>query len=408
MESKKLKWHGGGSVKIAFVINSLQGGGAERALARATMELPQEWEIDIILSDSSNIAYEYRGNIIDLKIPKRKTILYYVKSFLKRYFVLRKLKRQRKYNVCIGFSESASIVNIISGNKYCKTITSVRTVLSQAGRRKEYRYIVSPLVKLLYRKSDMIIAVSESVRLDLIRNYGIDEMKVRTIYNGYDFENIDAQINMPLSDEGMESFRDNIKIVTMGRYSLPKAQWHLIRAFAEVLRKLPDVRLVILGNGELEKYLKKLVKELNIADKVLFSGFQKNPFNILSQCQVFVFPSRYEGFSNALVEAMYCGLPIIAADYDGVREILAPDMDRNKAVHEVEYAAYGILTPVCDGIQYQAEDELTEEERILARAMIAMLQSKDLQREYAQRAKARSKVYDSKLFGKQWAAVISE
>ena len=62
--------------KVAFIINSLQGGGAERTLSRLTMALPRDWEIDIILSDISNISYEYRGNIIDLGIPKRMTCTY--------------------------------------------------------------------------------------------------------------------------------------------------------------------------------------------------------------------------------------------------------------------------------------------------------------------------------------------
>ena len=396
--------------KVAFIINSLQGGGAERALSRLSMALPEDWEIDIILSDVSNIVYEYRGNIISLGITKRMTVAYFVKSFIKRFYVLSKLKKNKKYDACVGFIDSASVVNILTGNKHCKVITTVRTTLSERCRSREYKYIVSPLAKLLYNRSDAIVAVSDGVKSDLVKNYGIDEAKIRTIYNGYDFRKIDIEINSPLNSEELTFLQGKYIIVTMGRLNMAKAQWHLIRAFSHVIREIPEAQLLILGDGELAQYLRELTKELNLDGKVIFGGLSKNPFHILAQCHIFVFPSLYEGFPNALIEAMYCGLPVIATDFwTGAREILAPNTDLSKRVkNEIEYAAHGILTPVCDGIQYKASDRLSEEEILLSRAMKELLLSEELRKDYAKKAKERSKIYDIGLFCRQWMEVLEK
>lgn len=394
--------------KVAFIINSLQGGGAERTLSRLTMALPKDWEIDIILSDISNISYEYRGNIIDLGIPKRMTFTYFVKSFLKRLYVLSRLKRSGRYDACVGFIDSASIANILTGNKYCKVVTTVRTTLSERNRNKGYRYIVSPLVKLLYNKSDVIVAVSEGVKSDLINNYGIHAAKVRTIYNGYDFRKIDMEICNSLNYNEQRLIRGKYTIVTMGRLDAAKGQWNLIRAFSNVVKEIPDITLLILGEGKLEQYLRELTAELDLEDKVVFGGLLKNPFHILAKCDIFVFPSLYEGFPNAMIEAMYCGLPVIATDFKtGAREILAPETSLiSKVESEVEYAAYGILTPVCDGLQYRATVELSKGEILLAEAMKELLRSEELREKYAMKAKERSKIYDIDTFCRKWMSVI--
>ena len=106
-------------VRIAFIINDMRIGGAERVLSNLTTNLPVTWDIDIILSDASEIEYPYRGNIIDLGIKREKLpfALYYLLVLCKRIALLRKLKRTRKYKACIGFADSANIANILSGNK---------------------------------------------------------------------------------------------------------------------------------------------------------------------------------------------------------------------------------------------------------------------------------------------------
>src|SRR5699024_8973667 len=149
------------------------------------------------------------------------------------------------------------------------------------------------------------------------------------IYNFYDIEKILELSKEPLTVQDAKIF-ENPTIVTVGRLAEQKGQWHLIRALNKVKKEIPDVKLIILGEGELEDYLKKLVNDYKLTENVHFLGFQKNPFKYITKSDMYVFPSLYEGFPNALAEGMVCGLPVISSDCEsGPREILSPDLDLN-------------------------------------------------------------------------------
>lgn len=399
--------------KIAFVINDMRIGGAERVLANLTMGFPKDWEIDIILSDASEIEYDYCGNIIDLGIIRKKNdnaVYYFLKVLLQRIKILRKLKKKKKYDACIGFADSANVANILSGNKYCKIITTIHSTLSEANRLKEYRYVVSPLAKLLYNFSDIVVAVSEGVRQDLIYNYRIKDSKIKTIYNGCDLDRIEAMKCEPLTIEEEKWTEGEFVVATMGRMDIPKGQWHLIRAFNGIVERMPDAKLLILGEGNCEAYLRKLSHDFKLDNNVIFCGFKKNPFRILQKCEVFVFPSIYEGFGNAIVEAMQCGLPIISTDFNtGAREIMAPKTDLTyKAKNRIEKAEYGLLTPVCNGIQYSAEDKMTLEEKYLQQAILFLKESKEDMEKYRIASLNRAKAFSMLQMVEKWKDIICE
>jgi glycosyltransferase involved in cell wall biosynthesis len=104
---------------------------------------------------------------------------------------------------------------------------------------------------------------------------------------------------------------------------------------------------VIVGDGSLKTYLIDLTKKLNIAEDVLFLGFQDNPFKYVARSSLFVFTSLYEGFGNVL--AMALGCPIVSYDcIAGPREILAPEKDTTQQVTPQGEAKYGVLIPVGD------------------------------------------------------------
>lgn len=397
--------------KIAFIINDMRIGGAERVLANLTMGFPKDWEIDIILSDGRDISYPYRGNVIDLGIYRenyRNAIFYFLKVLYTRWRILLRLKKKKKYDVCIGFADSASVANILSGKKYCKTVSTVHLALTRASVLPEYKYVVCPLVRMLYNHSDKVIAVSKGIELDLMQNYQIRKELLQTIYNGCDFSSITHKLDQPLSEEEKEWLTGAPLIATMGRLDTQKAQWHLIRAFQQVLQHYPTARLLLLGSGQKEAYLRNLTKELQMEENVIFCGFQQNPFHIMSKCQLYVFPSLFEGFSNAIIEGMYCGLPTIATDFDtGARELLAPHTSiAYKNRDQIEYAEYGILVPVCDGIEYTSKDELTREEKLLAQAINELLSDEKKYKYYQNKAKERAEFFSQEQMVEEWQQLI--
>lgn len=393
--------------RIAFLVSSLNTGGAQRMVSNIVMDFTDDWEIDLILNSRAKIVYPYKGNIIDMGLgePKnRSSIIYQGRVFFRRLSLLKKLKKEKNYEAVISFLDSANIVNIISGNKHCKTIISVRTRLS-GYTDFTYKYIVGTLVKLFYNKADKIVSISEGVRDDLIRNYGIKEDKVITIYNCYDVEDIQAK---SFQNSHIISEKKNaLTISTMGRLTHAKGQWHLIRAFSEVLKEIPDAKLYILGDGELKDFLQTLTRKLNIEEHVQFCGFCENPFATVAKTDIFVFPSLYEGFGNALVEAMSCGVPCIASDFQfGAREIFQLHPDITERCKKIEYLDYGILCPICSYEQNDYSKALENGERELKEAIVELYKNDALRKEYSDKAIAGAKRFTAEETVAAWIELL--
>lgn len=381
--------------KVLMVTSTLNTGGAQRIFSNMMMEFPAEYQVDILLNDAENIVYPYKGTIIDLGLKPQsdKTkISYQIQVFWKRFRKLRQLKRQNHYAACISALTSANAVNALTGCNGCRSILTVHSFMSKdslSGLKKILQIIA---IRLLYNRADVIVAVSESARRDLIRNFGIKEEKTITIYNGYPVKEIVKAGQETLTEtEKIRCKGDAPKLVTAGRLSTPKGQWHLIRAMSRIKHQIPDSRLFILGDGELRDYLERLIRDYALEKNVFLMGFQDNPYKIMANCDCFVLSSLYEGFPNVLVEALTLGLPCVSADFDsGAREILAPGTPISDKVKEgFQRMEYGILCPVCDGKMREADEPLTAEEKDLADAVIEMFTHPAVRGAYGLKGKKR-------------------
>jgi glycosyltransferase involved in cell wall biosynthesis len=391
--------------KVALIINHLSGGGAERAVSKISVALDGRCELYLILSDGSRIGYPYKGTLVNLKIPHRKNILLKALNALRRIHRLRAAKKRLHLDMAISFHELSNMANLFS-RRGEKVFVSVRNVLSERNKQVFYDRLYGRLVRLFYNSADGVIAVSELCGLDLVKNFGIRKDLVTVIPNLYNFAEISA-----LAEAGMDdapSPKRSACVSTMGRLSDAKGQWHLIRAFSLVHERFPRVSLCILGQGELEGYLRTLARDLGLEKSVVFMGFQENPFRHLAASTLFVFPSLFEGFPNALAEAMACGLPVISCDCpSGPREILAPDTEVTTQAREIEYASYGILVPLCDGKKYPASAPLTAGERLMAGAITDMLLDENMRNRYAELSKIRIRHFDQEIVVKRWIELIN-
>lgn len=171
------------------------------------------------------------------------------------------------------------------------------------------------------------ITVSRHLANYLATEVGIDDRRITQIYNGVDTEKFHPVKNKAL-DLLPPDFqeRDRVIIGTVGRIQAVKDQATLLRAFAALLAKYPDLcaraRLIIVGDGPLLADLRQLACNLLIADLTWFAGTQENIPDWLRLMDLFVLPSLNEGISNTLLEAMASGIPVIATHVGGNPELV--------------------------------------------------------------------------------------
>lgn len=400
--------------KLLMVVSTLDHGGAQKVMANLTRSFPEEWQIDILLNSAEHIAFPYRGNIISLNVDSdgdRTRYLYLLKVFARRYLMLRKLKRDNEYDACISALESANVVNVLTGNKYCRTILTVHSFTSkymkQLGCVKQW--ILYAVIRMFYNLADKIVVVSESARNDLISEFSVKKEKAVTIYNGFPIRDIIDRSRQELTEKEKGILSDGyFKLIAVGRLTEVKAQWHLIRVMQKVKLSVPDARLIILGEGELRQYLKGLIRECGLEETVALLGFADNPYKIMSRCDGFVMTSLFEGFPGVLVEALACGLPCISCDFDsGAREILAPNTEINsKTMSGWQREEYGILCPMCDGRKRSAEEALTAEEEYLADAMITLAKDNSMREAMKEASRKRAWQLDTDSILKKWMEII--
>lgn len=180
-----------------------------------------------------------------------------------------------------------------------------------------------------------------------------------------------------------DDFEKNTIIINSGRLTYQKGQWHLIRAFKRISIRYPNIKLAILGKGDLENELISLIHKLELDEKVILLGYQSNPFKYIYNSKIFVLSSLFEGFGNVILESMACGIPVISTDCkSGPQEIIFENFDINKSVSDISYGKYGVLVPVFDGKTDFTESELSREEVLLADSIIKLIEDDNLINKY--------------------------
>lgn len=382
--------------KIALLIPNLANGGAEKMASNLSDILYPKYDVSFILFDGSKIDYPYSGNMINVGLPPLEGKMNKVITMLRRIHRVKQIKKKHQFDMTISFLENANVVNLFSkcGDK---VVLTVHNYNSKRNYGFLYENVYRWLMKCFYNKADRIVAVSKMIARDMISNYRILEQKIEVIYNFIDMDNI-KKLMQCQSDHIMERLSEKPVVINVGRLYSQKGHCHLIHAFKLVLQNVPDAQLVILGHGELEEELKTLVKNLGMENHVHFMGFRKNPYQWMAYSKVLVSSSLFEGFGNVLIEAMCCGLPVISTDCrSGPREILAPATPMEYETKSVEYAEYGILTPVCTG---------KHQEESLAQAMVEMLTNETLRQHYIAQSQKRVQDFSKEKATEQWYQLI--
>ena len=321
--------------RLAFVINSLDGGGAERVFATVVDALHHtdpKLDISVVLLDATPDQH-------DLPSGVRRTVLAANGRMLSSIRKLFTCLRRDKPDLVVSFLARSNCAAVLSG----KILGIPRLIRESNHTSAKYGdgfvgRLSRRIIKGIYPHADGVIAVSCGVRKDLIDNYAVSEEKITAIYNPIDIANIRRLANEPSIQDLPLSF-----FVGVGRLVPQKNFELLLRAYASSNTKHS---LVLLGDGPERARLKRVAAELGIAKSVSFLGYVRNPYPIISRAHALISSSNYEGFPNVLVEALALSIPVVATDCDsGPSEILGQDM-RQGRINKMTHAPWGILTPV--------------------------------------------------------------
>jgi glycosyltransferase involved in cell wall biosynthesis len=239
-------------------------------------------------------------------------------SLIKDAKIMRQLIRREDPDIVFGMLHYACIVLSVMKiflRDRVKIIVSPRTPSRDAvrfyyGHRNAKMALWNYMIGFFCRYSDRIVVASEGLREECITAYKAKRNRVVTINNSVDVESIE-RYSSEAADA--ESPPDYLVISTAGRLAAEKNIAVLIKAFA-LLRKDTKAKLWIIGDGPERPHLESLAAGLNIMDDIVFWGFQENLYKFIKKSDIFVHTSLFEGFGNIILEAMACGVPVIATD----------------------------------------------------------------------------------------------
>ena len=193
-----------------------------------------------------------------------------------------------------------------------KMVGGIKVIVRNDNTLEGMRWDKFMLMKLTYPYADVIITQQEEMREQLLKKMMFSSQKVVTLQNPIDITTIDEKIEEP------NPYPVNLQInyVWVARFGEDKGQDFLVRAFKIVHDMNSDTHLYLVGkyNPESEYYIQiyNYIEENNLKDYVHVTGFDDNPYKWMKHANCFVLPSRREGLPNALIEAMYVGIPVVA------------------------------------------------------------------------------------------------
>ncbi len=321
--------------RIAFVINSLGPGGAERVLDQLMQMTPVgAWDCHLVLLDREDEWRTPPDFVTVHRLDCKRGMMASMRQLGAELAVIRP-------QLVVSFLVRANVAAVLAARSLgIPCIISERSQLSthlENEHKGLRRMAATAAPRMTYPRADRVIAVSNGVRSDLVRKFGVKRERVQTIYNPYDLERIRREAQAAPELDLPDRF-----LVSAGRLVKRKGFDDLLDAYAQTKTPLP---MCILGEGVERDRLTARIETMGLNGRIRLLGYARNPFAILARADLFVSPSHCEGFPNAIAEAMVLGVPVVSTDCpSGPAELL--DATETVDFDGVHAGKYGLLTPV--------------------------------------------------------------
>ncbi len=306
-----------GKLKILHIVLTLEVGGLENGVVNLVNALKADRYSSIIC------CIKYKG-ILASKVDQKRVGIYELKHY--KGFGLRLV--WELYNIIK--KEGIDIVHTRNYKPFVLTFLPAKmagaaVVHSEHGKDYPFDKKKMRLQKLLSYKTDAIIALSRDIKSCMAKHVGIRDTKVTVIINGVDTNVFRPRENTSIR-ERLGYGKDDFLVGTVGRIVDIKNHPELIAAFVGVQRTHPQAKLLVVGDGPEFHSLAELIKSEHLEGSVRLLGARQDIPDIISAFDLYVSTSKNEGISNTILEAMSCGVPVIASNVGGNPEIV-PDRE---------------------------------------------------------------------------------
>jgi len=324
--------------KVCFVVPSLAGGGAERVAVQVLSALDaRRWQRSMYL-------FKREGPYL-ADLPASVSLASSTsESRIGRILELRRFVRATRPDLVVSFLSNLSVLAAVKaaavGTRVVFVLGTPMSAFLNDGdyhwRAPGHRTLFAMLTRAGYNLADAIATTSQGVSDDLTQHFGVRGDGIRVVHNPIDADAITHAVDEPLDPADLAAWKRPV-IVSAGRLAEAKNFPLLIDAMAILRRRVPAC-LFVLGQGDQEARLREMIASRGLTDAVRLCGFQRNPWKYIARADVFVLTSHYEGFGNVLIEAMACGVPVVATSSPGPLEVVRHQID-GVIVHEHTAAA---------------------------------------------------------------------
>lgn len=307
--------------RLTLVIHALHGGGAEKVLG----VLASHWAASgrqvtlITLDDQCNDRYPLHPDVSRVGLgwlrPSR-SLWGALVSNLHRCRRLRAAIAASRPDLVISFTDRMNVLTLLASGRVAWPVLIAER---NDPRRQRMPRVWEFLRRRTYPRCSAAVVQTESIAT-VVRDL-VGRRPVYTIPN--------AVFSPPVDNSQQDSSKEcRPYLVAVGRLSAQKGLDLLISAFASIAPRHPHVDLKIVGEGPCQAELEGQAARLAVADRVQFVGWVKQPTRLMQHALLFVLSSRWEGFPNALLEAMACGLPAVGfAGAGGADQIIRHEID---------------------------------------------------------------------------------
>lgn len=335
--------------KIVFMVINMNIGGTEKALLNMISEIPKDkYEITIFMLEKYGGFFDSIPNEVKVeyfkdyhlikeqlnsppltmsirllkegKVKEGTKILYFhlVSKITKNRIQLYKhlLKNapilKQEYDIAVAYAGPMDFISyfVVHKIKAKKKVQWIHFDVTKIGFNKRF-------VSKLYNKFDKIFVVSEEARTKFVKEVPALTEKTDVFFNMVSPKMIDSQSK---EFNGFNDDFEGLRILTVGRLTKEKGQDLAIDAMNKLVQDGINVRWYCIGEGKSRSEYEELVEKFNLQDHFIFLGSTSNPYPYIENCDIYVQPSRYEGYCITLIEARCLKKPIVTTDVNGARE----------------------------------------------------------------------------------------